>query len=801
MRSRLVVVFLLFAAAHAAVSQTPYKEPPPEIVRLVDAPPLPYVDAGPRGDVLLLLHRESLPPISEMARPMLRLAGTRIDPGTNARHGPRSVVGITIHDLTDGGERRVSLPDDVGVGFPSWSPDGTRFAFTVTTSDGVALWLGDVAGGEARALTGARLNTLGVSPRWLPDGSGLVVGLIPEGRGPAPERSPVPLGPVVQESEGGDAAPVRTYQDLLSDPHDEALFDHFFTSQLALVTLDGETRPIGEPAVFVNADPAPGGAYLLVERLQRPYSYLVPWYRFPQTVEVWDVEGRLVKPLATLPLAERVPIEGVITGPRGHTWRATAGTADITWIEALDGGDPNRDAAQRDKLMLWSAPFDGAPVELARLEDRYSSLSWLGDEDRALLTEYDRDERWARTWIVATDGEDGPRLLFDRSVRDQYGDPGRPVTHPNSAGRGVVRVDDGRVLLNGRGSSPEGDRPFLDALELASLETTRLWRCEGEQYEAVSAILSTDGPRVLTRYETPVDPPNYGLRDLGAGGERVAVTHFEHPAPELLGIHKEMVTYERGDGVTLSATLYLPADHEPGQRHPLLVWAYPREYNDAKTAGQVRGSPYRFTMFGGSSHLALLTQGYAVMDAATMPVVGDDPETVNDSFIAQIVAAARAAIDKAADMGVADPERVGVGGHSYGAFMTANLLAHSDLFRAGLARSGAYNRTLTPFGFQAERRTFWEAPDIYFALSPFMHADKIDEPLLMIHGMEDNNSGTFPIQSERMYHAVKGHGGVTRLVMLPEESHGYRARESVLHTQAEMLEWMDRWVRPARPAE
>ncbi len=810
LRSALVGLALVATVGSSVVAQETWREPPPEIVRILDAPPLPYVSPGPNGDVTLFLERENLPPLREMAQPMLKLAGTRVNPATNARFGPRSIVGVRLEDAAGETIHEQNMVRGEGLGFPSWSPDGTRALFTVThveaDAPGVGLALLDAAKGGWFPITGRDVNTLGVSPQWVPGRNGIVAGFVPTDRGDAPEESPVPAGPVVQENLGGVPAPVRTYQDLLEDPHDEALFDHHFTSQLKLLDLDGAPpKDLGPPGVYVDATPSPDGRFLLVERLERPYSYLVPWYRFPRVVEVWDLDGNVVAELARLPLAERIPIQGVLTGPRNHAWRATAGTAEVVWVEALDGGDPNVEAEERDRVLMLGAPFTGEPREVARLEDRYSGLAWVADGDDALVTEYDRDERWVRSWLVdcgaSVEGARDPVLVFDLSVQDAYGDPGDPVTERNAAGRSVVRLVDGGMLLEGRGASAEGDRPFLDHRDLLTGETRRLWRNAGEEYESVVDVLPgvEDGAlTVVTRRETPSEPPNYYRRRVPLdGGEstRVAMTSFEHPAPELLDVRKELVTYARGDGVQLSATLYLPPGHEDGDVHPLVVWAYPREFNDPSMAGQVRGSPYRFTIFGGSSHLFMLTQGYAVMDGATMPVVGDDPETVNDTFIDQIVSSAAAAIEEAVSRGVADGDRAAVGGHSYGAFMTANLLAHSDLFKAGIARSGAYNRTLTPFGFQAERRTFWEAPETYFELSPFMHADQVDEPLLMIHGMDDNNSGTFPIQSERMYHAVKGHGGTARLVMLPYESHGYRARESVMQTLAEMVDWLDRWVK------
>ncbi len=519
--------------------------------------------------------------------------------------------------------------------------------------------------------------------------------------------------------------------------------------------------------------------------------------------------AKVVREVARPGLRENIPIEGVETGPRGFSWSDSA-PAELLWLEALDGGDPKTKVPHRDKLMALAAPFVGEARELLRTEHRFSGLDWLdgpGYAGSALVSEYDRDRRWRRTWLhrrLSSEPGPGPTpttatLVWDRSIRDRYNDPGAPLRRLSARGRSMVAVDEGCLLLRGAGAGEDGDRPFLDRLRLEGLQTTRLWRNSGANFESVVDVVpggkAGEAPAVITAYESPTEPTNYYRRDL-ATGERAALTSFTDPTPELRGIKKQLVTYTRADGVKLSATLYLPPGHKDGDRHPLIVWAYPQEFNDPATAGQVSGSDRRFVRIGGISHLFLLMAGYAIMDEAAMPVVGD-PETMNDTFVEQIVSSAKAAIDKAVEMGVADPARVGVGGHSYGAFMTANLLAHCDLFKAGVARSGAYNRTLTPFGFQSERRTYWEATDVYTKLSPFTYAHQIKAPLLMIHGQIDNNPGTFPMQSERLFQAIKGNGGVARLVMLPYESHGYQARESVLHVLAEMIEWFDRYVKGA----
>jgi len=502
----------------------------------------------------------------------------------------------------------------------------------------------------------------------------------------------------------------------------------------------------------------------------------------------------------------------VLTGPRDSEWVATL-PATLVWAEALDGGDPKTKAPYRDHLLMLGMPFKDQPVELVKLEQRYTpggfgggggfggrtGIEW-GENGIGLVRDYDRNRRWTRTFLInVKQPGQSPNLVWERSIRERYKDPGTPLLRTLPNGKRVMWQQGDAIFLAGAGASQKGEFPFLDRYDLKSGKSERIFQCEDKTFESVVALVSHDGTRFITRFETPTDPPNFFLRTAGTADKK-ALTSFPDPAPQLRNITKQLVTYNRADGVQLSFTLYLPANHKPGERLPTIVWAYPLEFNDAATAGQVSGSPYHFTTISGigNVHLLLITQGYAVLDSATMPVVGD-PETMNNTYVEQIVSSAKAAIDKAAEMGVTDPGRVGVGGHSYGAFMTANLLAHSDLFRAGVARSGAYNRTLTPFGFQSERRTIWEAPEMYMKVSPFMFADKLRHPILLTHGMADDNSGTFPIQSERMYQAIKGNGGIVRYVQLPYEAHGYLARETMEHLLWEMITWFDKWVKNTAP--
>lgn len=777
-----------------------YRLPAQDIVDIVDAPNAPWTSLSSDRRHLLLLHRESLPPVADLARPMERLAGLRLDAATNGRHGPRSVTGLSVIDLDTGEERSFDTPRDGGLSDFTWSPDGSQAAFLVTEGDAIALWVADMASGRARELIAEGVNDVFGSIDWTPDGERLIVTMNSPDRGPMPVRPRVPAGPVIQSASGYEA-PVRTYQDLLENAQDAALFTWLAETQLVWIDPDARRprpREIGDPGLYYSVDVAPGGDYLLVEALQQPFSYDVPWSRFAQTAEVWTLDGEPVAVLGEQDIADDVPIGGVVDGRRSFAWQASH-EAQVIWAEALDGGDPRVETDERDSVWALAAPFDGEPVEIARFEDRYYGTQFTSEGQTGIAVEYDRDTRVLRRWVVdfAAPGAE-PRLAEERNLQDSYADPGTPLTTRNQFGQTVAAVVDGYMYNTGDGATPDGDRPFLSRVSFDTFASEILWRNSGENYEEVIGLLEEDASRFLTSFEDPSTPPNVRLH---AGEDVSWVTEFPNPHPQLEDIRKELITYERADGVPLSATVYLPAgyDAERDGPLPLVIWAYPLEYSDAGTAGQVRGSPYRFSRVAGTSPRFFVTQGYALMENATMPIVGADPETVNDTFIEQLVLSAEAAIEESVARGFGDGERTAIAGHSYGAFMTAHLLAQSDLFRAGIARSGAYNRTLTPFGFQSERRPFWEAPEVYYELSPFMAADRIDEPMLLIHGEIDNNSGTFPMQSERMFAAVKGNGGTARLVMLPYESHGYRARESVLHVLAESMDWLDTYVRPETP--
>ncbi|CAI9767861.1 unnamed protein product [Fraxinus pennsylvanica] len=803
-----------------------YCLPPPEIRDIVDAPPLPALSFSPHRDKILFLKRRSLPPLSELARPEEKLAGVRIDGKCNCRSRMSYYTGIGIYHLMDdctlGPEKEIhGLPDGAKINFVSWSNDGRYLSFSVRIDeeDGISsmlrVWVADVETGKARPLFESSdmfLNAVFDNFVWV-NNSTLLVCTIPFSRGDPPKKPLVPSGPKIQSNEQKDIIQARTYQDLLKDEYDESLFEYYATSQLVLVSLDGTVKPVGPPAIYTSLDPSPDEKYILISSIHRPYSFIVPCGRFPKKVDVWTADGKFVRELCDLPLAEDIPIthNSVRRGMRSINWRADK-PSTLVWVETQDGGDAKMEVSPRDIVYTQPAELLASeqPAVLHKLDLRYGGISWC-DDSLALIYESWYKTRKIRTWVISPGSKDvSPRILFDRSSEDVYSDPGSPMLRRTPAGTYVIAKikkegDQGTyLLLNGSGATPQGNIPFLDLFDINTSNKERIWESDKEKYyETVVALMSdqnegelyVDQLKVLTSKESKTENTQYFILSW-PGKKACQITNFPHPYPQLSSLKKEMIRYERKDGVQLTATLYLPPDYDPTRDGPLpcLVWSYPGEFKSKDAAGQVRGSPNEFAGIGPTSPLLWLARRFAILSGPTIPIIGEGNEEANDRYVEQLVGSAEAAVEEVIRRGVAHPNKISIGGHSYGAFMTANLLAHAPhLFCCGIARSGAYNRTLTPFGFQNEDRTLWEATSTYVEMSPFMSANKIKKPILLIHGEEDNNSGTLTMQSDRFFNALKGHGALCRMVILPFESHGYAARESVMHVLWETDRWLHKY--------
>ncbi|QNH61674.1 alpha/beta hydrolase family protein [Hymenobacter sediminicola] len=804
MKQTFLLLALSLAGLASRAQNLPYQLPPKAIATLAEAPPTPRVSISPNGQWMLMMDVQDMPAIADLSQPELRLAGLRINPRTNGPSRVNYATTLRLKRLPDGKELLVQgLPANARISEVNWSPDNSRIAFTHTTDNHMELWLADVSAASARLVPNLFLNgVFGSSYEWVSDSKNLIARAIVGGRGEVPSTLVPPTGPTIQENKGRTAA-ARTYQDLLKSPADERLFQYFALAQTVRVGVDGRMQPLGEPGIIQQASPSPNGRFVLVKTRHRPFSYTLPVSSFPVRVDVLSMEGPVVKTLDDLPLADNVPtsFDAAPTGPRAHGWREDA-PATVYWVEAQDGGDPKTAAPVRDKIFALAAPFEGSALELAALPLRFAGIYW-GTDKLALVEGYRWADRHETMWTLDLATKTSLTVLFDRSSQNTYTDPGTPYLTRNALGRSVLATDasSSTIYLFGMGASPEGDRPFVDELNVRTKKSLRWWRSAAPYYEVPLTILDAGKRQLVTRREAVNEAPNYFLRDT-RGGRLVALTRFTNPYASLGGLKKQVLKYKRPDGVELTANLYLPPAYkkEDGAL-PTLLEAYPVEFKDKKDAGQVKGSPYAFTRLSWGSPVYWVTQGYAVLQGTSIPIVGEGDKQPNDTYTEQLVASAKAAIDEGQRLGVVDPKRVAVMGHSYGAFMTANLLAHSSLFKAGIARSGAYNRTLTPFGFQGEERTYWQASEVYNAMSPFNYADKIKTPILLIHGEADNNSGTFPMQSERFYSALKGHGATVRYVVLPAESHGYAARESIMHMLWEMNSWLDKYVKNPAAAE
>lgn len=798
MKNLLLIPFLFIGMCINAQETSTYQKPSKEILDLADVTLAPGVQIDSKGENMVLIYRDQYKSIAELSEEELRLAGLRINPKTNIGSRTTFYTNLKVKKTSDKVAKQViGLPENPRLSGFNWSPDESKIACLNTTSTGVEVWVLDVENGQVNKITEANINAnMGSTISWFKDNKSLLVKTLSQSRKPLINtKVAVPTGPTVSVSDGSKAQN-RTYQDLLKTPNDEFNFEQLALSELKKVSIDGNTESFLPAAMYRNISFSPDGNYVMVTKIKRPFSYLVTFNRFPNESSIYNLNGKLIKTVNDVPLDEVRPkgFMATRTGKRNMSWREDK-PATLVWAEALDNGDPAIELDYRDAIHELNAPFNGSPKLILKTKQRFAGIEW-GNENIAIAYDYWRNTRNIKTYLFnPSDASKAPQIISDRSYQDVYSDPGNFVSSKNEFGRNTLEINGNKLYLMGAGYTKEGQFPFIDEYDAKTNNTKRIYQSEyTDKLENLNAAIDMKKGEILVRIESQTEYPNYYIRNIKKKSLK-PITTFENPFKTLESIDKRVISYKRDDGLDLEGTLYLPLNYEKGKKYPMILWAYPREFKDKSSASQSTSNPNEFVYPYWGSPIYWVTKGYVVLDDAAFPIVGEGDEEPNDSFITQLVGNAKAAIDAVDNLGYINREKVAVGGHSYGAFMTANLLSHSNLFAAGIARSGAYNRTLTPFGFQGEERSYWEAPELYYDMSPFMHADTMKTPLLLIHGVADNNSGTYPLQSERYFNALKGLGAPARLVMLPKESHGYSAKESIMHMLWEQDQWLEKYLK------
>jgi dipeptidyl aminopeptidase/acylaminoacyl peptidase len=797
------LILLLFIALIPAKAQEnlTYQKPPKEILDLADYERAPSVSMDTKKEFMLLSYRNTYKTLDDLSQEEMRLGGLRINPVTNISSTTTYISNLKIRKIKGTTEVQVKgLPKNAKITNISWSPNEQKISFSNTTQTGVELWVLDVAAAEAKKLTNASVNSnMGNPFSWFKDNQHILVRMLPQNR-PAliDVKKDLPLGPIVSTADGS-VSQNRTYQDLLKNKTDETNFETLVTSELYKVDLNGNAQLFKEAHLYAGESFSPDGNYLMITTIQKPFSYIVPLSRFPNKTVIFDANGKLVKLVNESPLNEIMPkgFMAVKKGKRSMNWRADA-PATLYYVEPLDEGNPANEVAFRDEVFTWEAPFSQQPKFLVKTKQRYGGITW-GNETTAVLVDYWYDTRNERTFMFnPANSKSEPQLIWDRNSQDIYADPGNFETVKNQYGRYVMALESNKAFLIGKGFTKEGQFPFIDQFDIKTFKTKRLYQSNyKDKVENIFSIEDLKKGEVLVQIQSKTEYPNYFFRNIKKKNSLTAITDFKNPFESIKNIHKEVIKYQRKDGVELSGTLYLPAgyDMKKKEKLPLLIWAYPTEFKDKNSAGQSSQNSNEFTFPYYGSFVYWVTRGYAVLDDASFPIIGEGTTEPNDSFITQLVDNAEAAINAVDKLGYINPKKVAVGGHSYGAFMTANLLSHSNLFACGIARSGAYNRTLTPFGFQSEQRNYWEVPEVYNTMSPFMNAGKMKTPMLLVHGEADNNPGTFTLQTERYFQALKGLGAPVRMVILPKESHGYAAQENILHLLWEQDQFLEKYLK------
>jgi dipeptidyl aminopeptidase/acylaminoacyl peptidase len=801
MKLHFLLLILGISFTSRAQENISYQLPPQEILALADYERTPSVSMDTKKEYMLLSYRNTYKSLDDLNQEEMRLGGLRINPITNISSTVTYVNNLKLRKIKEIAEIQIAgLPPNPKITNVSWSPNEKKIAFTNTTNSGVELWIIDVISATAKKITQDNLNAnLGNPYNWMKDNETLLVKMLPKNR-PAliDAKKDLPKGPTVSVSDGSKSQN-RTYADLLKNKVDEQNFETLVNAELYTVTLSGKIDLFKGAAIYAGESFSPDGNYLMLTTIQKPYSYIVPLNRFPQTTVVYDASGKEIKVVNEVPLTEIMPkgFSSVRKGKRSMAWRADK-PATLTYVVALDEGDQAVKADYRDELFEWNAPFSTSPISLMKIQQRFGGLIW-GNASNAIVIDDWYDTRNTKTYLIDPSNPSlAPKIIFDRNSQDIYSDPGNFETKKNEFNRYVLAIENENAYLIGDGHTKDGQFPFIDEYNLKTLKSKRLYTSSmKDKKEDLLSIEDFKNGDVLVQIQSKNDFPNYYFRNIKTKDALTPITSFKNPFESIKDVYKEVIKYKRKDGVDLTGTLYLPAgyDRTKKEKLPLLIWAYPAEFKDKNSAGQNDKNPNEFTFPYYGSFVYWVTRGYAVLDDASFPIIGEGTTEPNDNFMTQLVDDAEAAINAVDNLGFIDRKRVAVGGHSYGAFMTANLLTHCNLFACGIARSGAYNRTLTPFGFQSEQRNYWDVPKVYNEMSPFMNAEKMKTPMLLVHGDADNNPGTFTLQSERYFQALKGLGAPVRLILLPKESHGYAAKENIFHLLWEQDQFLEKYLK------
>ncbi|KOY87400.1 aminoacyl peptidase [bacterium 336/3] len=777
-----------------------YQKPSKEILEIADFENAPSVLMNNKKEYMVLSYRNTYKSLEDLNQEEMRLGGLRINPITNISSTVNYVNNIKIRKVKEQNEIQVQgLPQNPKITNYAIAPNDQMLAFTHTTPTGVELWVVDFATAQAKKLTNATLNAnVGNPISWFNDSQSLLVKMLASNKKALiDQKKELPKGPIVSNSDG-KVSQNRTYQDLLKNPSDEQNFEALMTSELYKVSLNGSKELFKKADMYISESFSPDGNYLMLTTLEKPFSYIVPFNRFPQKSVVFDAKGNEVKKVNEVPLTEIMPkgFSSTRKGKRNMSWRADK-PATLAYVEALDEGDQSKKVDFRDEVFLWDAPFNQTAKSILKTPQRFAGVMW-GNDQVAIAFDQWYDTRNLKVYFInpSTDNPT-PKIISDRNSQDIYADPGNFEMKRNEYGKSVLAIENGKMFLMGSGFTKEGQFPFIDEFDIKTFKTKRLYTSKlTNQKEDLLSIEDFKKGDVLVQLQSKNEFPNYYFRNFKTG-KLAQITNFKNPFESIKNVEKEVIKYKRKDGVELSGTLYLPVGYDKNKKEklPLLIWAYPTEFKDKNSAGQSDKNPNEFTFPYYGSFVYWVTKGYVVLDDASFPIIGEGKTEPNDTFIDQLVANAEAAIDAVDKLGYINRKKVAIGGHSYGAFMTANLLTHSNLFACGIARSGAYNRTLTPFGFQSEQRNYWDVPEVYSKMSPFMNAHKMKTPLLLTHGEADNNPGTFTLQTERYFQALKGLGAPVRMVILPKESHGYVAKENILHLLWEQDQFLEKYLK------